>query len=524
MNGMSLTTQILPASGPIENLSAADRDMLSSYGTFETAGPGKTLIQQGKQHGMLIFTIKGLLRAVRLEKGKTEVLGEIHAGEWIGEINLFDPSSAVCSVEVVETSEYWMITRDAFERFINKNHATGSMLLIGLAMTLGKRIRDLTEKRATAVKPKGRPLVSAGLAALASAALVAALGGIGGKTYLEKINADNKARTAGIEQNLAVSQSKEKELQLEITRLQGELEANKAAYDQKIAEVIPAETEEKNVEDQATPAAPQGASGTPAAPKEKVNIAEQNKNATPSPGSKPFGLPYPPEVALTKETVVPLTVAGKVSGSAKIAVGKTFKVVGAESSEVMVTMGASTIRIPKENTNFDEALVAANLEAEKDAKAQAVVQWSAKPTPSATPVPKKTEPLQKSGDSAATDPALSRIDKIMKMVTPMDTLDDLRSMHKSKESAKVAYMRSEAHKWDKAAEAAKECLLNHKVNTASAKWLRDVILTSEMFATERFDGLELKLRELDSGWLNIKTDFEIYGPEGAPANGRSGGF
>ena len=524
MDGMSPNTQILPASGPIENLSAGDRDILSSYGTFETAGPGKILIQQGKQHGMLIFTIKGLLRAVRSENGKTEVLGEIHAGEWIGEINLFDPSSAVCSVEVVETSEYWMITRDAFERFINKHHATGSMLLIGLAMTLGKRIRDLTEKRATASKPKGKPLLPAVFAAVLTAAAVGAGAWFGGNAYFAKLNENNTTRITSLEQNLADSKSREGDLVLQVSRLKAELESSKAEVEKKTMEANSRDAEEKNAAARVDPIASQAPSEDAAEPKEQDKSAETNKTASLVPQTKPGGLMYPPEVALTKETTVPLMVGGKVSGKAKMAVGKTFKVVGAEASDLMVTMGASTIRIPKENTNFVQALAEANIEAEKEAKAMIAAHLLAKPTPTATPTPKKIEPLGKSEETPASDSTLDRIDKIIKMIAPIDTLNELRDMKKSKESAKTAYMRSEAHKWEKAAEAAKDCLLSQKMNPSSSKWLRDVILTSEMFAAERFDGLELKLKELDAGWLNIKTDFEIYGPDGAPSVGRGGDF
>jgi hypothetical protein len=46
--------------------------------------------------------------------------------------------------------------------------------------------------------------------------------------------------------------------------------------------------------------------------------------------------------------------------------------------------------------------------------------------------------------------------------------------------------------------------------------MRDVILTAELFENERFESVQGKLKELDSGWLNLKTDFKIYGPEGAP--------
>ena len=126
---------MLPATGPLESLSEADRELLSSFGSFETAKPGKILIHQGKPHGVLIFTISGLFCAKRLKSGKTDVLGSIHPGEWIGEINLFNPSSAVCSVEAVETSDYWIITRDSFESFINKHHAGKGQSITFLQVT-----------------------------------------------------------------------------------------------------------------------------------------------------------------------------------------------------------------------------------------------------------------------------------------------------------------------------------------------------------------------------------------------------
>jgi hypothetical protein len=46
--------------------------------------------------------------------------------------------------------------------------------------------------------------------------------------------------------------------------------------------------------------------------------------------------------------------------------------------------------------------------------------------------------------------------------------------------------------------------------------LKNIVLTAEMFATERYDGIEGKLHEIDVSWLAIKTDMEIYGSEGAP--------
>ena len=143
---MSLNAPLLPAVGLASNLEQEDRDALSSYGTFHLAQPGATLIDQDVPHGKIYCIISGTLHALRNDAGNEIVLGRILAGEWIGEVDLFDPSSAVCSVVAVEPTQYWVITRDELEEFLNNYHAAGTVLLIGLATTLSRRIRDVTRK------------------------------------------------------------------------------------------------------------------------------------------------------------------------------------------------------------------------------------------------------------------------------------------------------------------------------------------------------------------------------------------
>jgi CRP-like cAMP-binding protein len=76
------------------------------------------------------------------------LLGQVEEGEWIGEVDLFDPSEAVCSVVAVKESQYWVITRDNLEEFINNYPSAGILLLIGLSTTLSRRIREVTRKLA----------------------------------------------------------------------------------------------------------------------------------------------------------------------------------------------------------------------------------------------------------------------------------------------------------------------------------------------------------------------------------------
>jgi len=525
MDWMSSTTQILPPSGPIESLSEGDRAILSSVGSFASAKAGEKLIHQGKPHGRLIFTLSGLLHAKREDDGRTEILGSVTAGQWLGEINLFDPSTAVCSVEAVEPSEYWVITRDAFEKFINKNHAAGSVLLIGLAMTLSKRIRELTEKRAVPAKSKSKPFLWTGLAFMTVLAIAATWNWIGGTNRISRLGVQKQQKIAEVEQAWEASKVKTKELEIEVTRLEEELEWSKAEAEKKTAAPLATPVPQENIPAATTPAT-QPADVIPdlsvKTDQEKDQPSQQPQNEPSEAKPKSTLVPYPPEVTLTKETMVPLTVGGKVSGSATIAPGKTFKVVGADDTTVLVAMGASTVRIPKENSNFDEALDVAIALAEEKTKATkpavsvAPVVQKPSPTPVATTA---SEPEIHQGDlhAASTDSPAIQIEKMIKIVTPLKALDALQDFRKpGKESARSAFMRTEARKWEQAAETAKNCLRTQQPDESTKRLLKNIVLTAEMFATERFDGIEGKLHEIDAGWLAIKTDLEIYGPDGPP--------
>ena len=145
---MSINRPQIPPIGIVANLYPSDIDALGSYGTFEFAAPGTVVIKQGQSHGNLFLIISGVLHARRNDQGNDVLLGQIEEGEWMGEVDLFDPSEAVCSVVAVKESHYWVITRDNLEEFINNYPSAGILLLIGLSTTLSRRIREVTRKLA----------------------------------------------------------------------------------------------------------------------------------------------------------------------------------------------------------------------------------------------------------------------------------------------------------------------------------------------------------------------------------------
>jgi CRP-like cAMP-binding protein len=143
-----MSTPELPSVGIVANLDPEDVKTLATYGTFETATPGTVVIEQGKSHGKLFLITNGVLHARRSDQGNDVLLGQLLRGEWMGEVDLFDPFDAVCSVVAVEECQYWGITRDNLEEFINNHPSAGILLLIGLSTTLSRRIREVTRKLA----------------------------------------------------------------------------------------------------------------------------------------------------------------------------------------------------------------------------------------------------------------------------------------------------------------------------------------------------------------------------------------
>ncbi|HEY5743310.1 MAG TPA: cyclic nucleotide-binding domain-containing protein [Terrimicrobiaceae bacterium] len=136
----------LPAVGPVATLSDEDRSTLSSYGEFHLASHGEVLISQGESHGRLYFIISGVLHAVRRDGEREVLLGGVNRGEWVGEVDLFDPASAMCSVVVIEQTQYWAITRSDLEDFINNYPEAGVQVVISLASLLSRRLRFITKR------------------------------------------------------------------------------------------------------------------------------------------------------------------------------------------------------------------------------------------------------------------------------------------------------------------------------------------------------------------------------------------
>jgi len=146
MSTQNFSTPELPAKGIIEPLGDEDRQLLSSYGEFRPVQDRQVLIEEGNTQNSLYFVISGILHATTMRQGRQVLLGKIGPGETIGEINIFHPGLASATVTAVEFSQVWRIDRQSLEEFMNACPLPAAHLLIGIASTLSKRLRETNEK------------------------------------------------------------------------------------------------------------------------------------------------------------------------------------------------------------------------------------------------------------------------------------------------------------------------------------------------------------------------------------------
>lgn len=144
------TNPVLPQLGFARDLSETDRAQLSAFGQWTTADPGTVVIQEGNPQDSLFLIVSGLLHVQTSTTGRPIFLDKLKTGDSIGEINIFDPSQASATVEAMEVTSLWSISKASLLQFMDTHPAAASKLVMALAILLSKRLRKTNEKVAVA--------------------------------------------------------------------------------------------------------------------------------------------------------------------------------------------------------------------------------------------------------------------------------------------------------------------------------------------------------------------------------------
>ena len=501
----------LPPTGFLANLSLQSRQDLSLRGIYRYARDGEVLIHEGQNPGRLFILISGKWEACKLSS-KT-VLGQIQPGEWVGEVNIFDPSGAMCSVVAVEPSEYWEITREAFEKFINESRSTGSAILIALAATLGRRIRQSTEgmEQAIAARPEPPPArrsrftpVFAAIAVLAI--LAAAAFFLMGNVDKSRLQAEKEQIVHERAETLEEARHQLDALRDTMAKTNQELQKARSENEKLTKRLTATQQILDRLNEVKSSIAPVA---VPAATKVATPAAEIAHNEISAKAETLSG--YPSKIIITKKTNVSLLVDGQVSGNAILPEGLELPTVGAEGEFVMVEFGNAHQKIPKDHTNFAEALVAES-EAAKNRSAPEPSKALGVPSETKPPVAMpKVEPSKLHSDSAKKSAELNfeKVTSVLDDVKLLPTLDEFRSMKTASASDFGRFMRTLEPRWKRASKESASLLSLSGGREEYREILKKIIEASEMLDPARGQVFEAKLREIDESWLKLKTEEKI---------------
>jgi hypothetical protein len=246
----------------------------------------------------------------------------------------------------------------------------------------------------------------------------------------------------------------------------------------------------------------------PAATKVAPPAAEIAHNEISAKAEKLSG--HPSQVIIIKKTNVSLLVDGQVSGSAVLPEGLELPVFGVEGEFVIVEFGNAHQKIPKDHTNFAEALVAEseaakNRPAPEPAKAPEVHSES---KPVAMPRGESSKLHSDSGKKSA-ELSFEKLTSVLDDVKLLPTLDEFRGMKTASASDFGRFVRTLEPRWKRAAKESASLLSLSGGQEEYREILKKIIEASEILDPARGQMFEAKLREIDAAWLKLKTEEKI---------------
>ncbi|MCB9741593.1 MAG: cyclic nucleotide-binding domain-containing protein [Alphaproteobacteria bacterium] len=138
--------------GLVRDLSDEDALPLVNALRERVVPAGGTLIAQGAHSESMCLLISGHVRVELEADGRRLLLGEVHAGGWVGEMSMLKPVQASATVVAVGTVEYWALNHRAFEALRRNHPRTASRVIQTITEALVTRMRNTS---AQLIRPLG---------------------------------------------------------------------------------------------------------------------------------------------------------------------------------------------------------------------------------------------------------------------------------------------------------------------------------------------------------------------------------
>jgi predicted acylesterase/phospholipase RssA/CRP-like cAMP-binding protein len=141
---LDATQDTLAKIAPFASLSPATRAKIVSMASPRSLQRGEVLIREGEQGDSLFVVLSGRLRAYVHGQGDTSItVGEISAGEAVGEMAVLSDQPRTASVCAIRPSQLLEINRAHFEQLIEEEPKAFSIVTRTLVERLGRSIHGI---------------------------------------------------------------------------------------------------------------------------------------------------------------------------------------------------------------------------------------------------------------------------------------------------------------------------------------------------------------------------------------------
>ncbi len=160
-------TRLLQGTSLFRGISVADTSALAALGVERRFPQGANIVRQGEEGDALYTILAGSVRVAMLSTDGVEAtLAILHSGDSFGELALLDGEPRGATVVALTACRTFVVTRDAFERWLREHPSVSGALLralsqrlrrtdalladfsfVGLPARLARRLLDLCESQ-----------------------------------------------------------------------------------------------------------------------------------------------------------------------------------------------------------------------------------------------------------------------------------------------------------------------------------------------------------------------------------------
>ncbi|MEM9445025.1 MAG: cyclic nucleotide-binding domain-containing protein [Verrucomicrobiota bacterium] len=115
--------------------------ILQPFGSFHELAAEQILIEQGQEPNTLYIVVSGRLEVFKTLESNAVTLGQVESGDCLGEISLFEPTSATATVKAIEDCVLWSLGLEGLHAFMEQEATSGAQLLLGITQLLSRRLK-----------------------------------------------------------------------------------------------------------------------------------------------------------------------------------------------------------------------------------------------------------------------------------------------------------------------------------------------------------------------------------------------